>query len=152
MAGLRIYPPIFARDATYARDGKRDMVRAKAVVMATGGWVNRRIVADVSEAQQEALLQFDHAPMLVANVALRNWRFMAKAGVSAARWFDGDLGFYCDLRAPMIVDGQAPVLDPDHPVVLSFYIPFPSPGRPLVEQAMLGRQRLFATSFADFEA
>ena len=35
---------------TYVRDGKVRKVRAKSVIMATGGWVNRRVVTDLPAA------------------------------------------------------------------------------------------------------
>ena len=37
----------------------------------------------------EAYRQFYHSPVLVVNVALRNWRFLDKLGISAGRWFEG---------------------------------------------------------------
>src|SRR3546814_6588545 len=38
---------------SYVRDGKLRRVRAKAVVMASGGWGNRNIVADMTEGHSK---------------------------------------------------------------------------------------------------
>ena len=40
---------------TYVREGKLHRIRAKAVVLGTGGWVNRNIVGDLPPANVEAL-------------------------------------------------------------------------------------------------
>lgn len=136
---------------SYAKSGKLSRLRAKAVVMANGAWVNRHILADAGERQKKALAEFRHAPMLVVNVALNNWRFLAKAGVSAAHWFDNSLGFFCNIRAPMLVDGSAPEFNPNKPTVLTLYIAFPSPGQPPEIQGALARTKMFNTSFVDYE-
>ena len=34
---------------------------------------------------------------MMANVALRNWRFLYKMGISGCRWFDG-IGNYTEVR------------------------------------------------------
>ena len=44
-----------------------------------------------------------------------------------------------------------PPLDPDGPVVLSFYTPFYYPGLPVDEQITRGRTELLMTSYPDFE-
>ena len=56
---------------TYIRDGRTYRVTAKAVVMATGGWITRRVVSDMPQPVIEAYRQFHHTPMLTVNVALR---------------------------------------------------------------------------------
>ena len=96
---------------TYAKDGKLFRVRAKAVVMTTGQWVTKHVVADLPETHRAALDRFLFAPMLVINVALRNWRFLDRLGFAAARWFDG-FGFYATIRQPMALGGQRPALRP----------------------------------------
>ncbi len=137
-------------DVVYARDGILERVEARAVIMAGGGWVNKHVVRDLPSEFVQAYAQFHHGPILVANVGLRNWRAMATLGVSALRWFDG-LGFFANIRQPMSYDGYHPPLDPNEPAILTLYVGFPQAEMPLVEQATLGRMRLFTTSYAQFE-
>ncbi len=137
----------------YIRDGKFYAVRAKAMVMATGSWINRHIVRDLPVDLADACSKFQYAPFLVANVALNNWRFLYKLGISAAIWdrVDGDFGYTCNIRNPMQVGDYQPPLDPDKPIVLSFYTPFYYPGLAVRVQGAKGRAELLATSYHDYE-
>ncbi|MDH4109955.1 MAG: NAD(P)/FAD-dependent oxidoreductase [Gammaproteobacteria bacterium] len=134
----------------YWRNERLHRVHAKIVVMGSGGWVNRRVLRDLPQSHVEAYASFRHAPVLVANVALRNWRFLAKLGVSAALW-SGGFGFTCNIRRPMIVGDGTPPLDPDKPIVMTFYAPVPGPGPDAATQGATGRALLLSTSFADYE-
>ena len=135
---------------TYVRHGEAHTVRARSVVMSTGGWVARNVVRDMPDAVKEAYSQFHHAPVLVANVALRNWRFFEKLGFAAARWYDG-FGFFGSVRAPMKIGEQTPPYHPDQPMVMTFYVPFDQAGRDIGTQCALGRARLLAKSYLDYE-
>ncbi len=134
----------------YSRGGKEYAIRAKGVVMASGGWVNKYVIRDLPESFRQAYQQFHHAPFLVANVALSNWRFLYERGITAARW-QGGFGYSCNIRRPMMVGRHRPPLHPDKPVVLNFYVPFYYPGLPVQAQAVRGRAELFYTSYADYE-
>ncbi len=136
-----------------ARGGRLHGVRAKAVIMATGGWINRYVVRDLPAEHRETYGQFQHAPFLVANVALSNWRFLYKLGITAAIWDkgEGDFGYTCNIRSPMQVGAYQPPLDPDRPTVLSFYTPFYYPGLPVAAQVKIGRAELLSTSYAEYE-
>lgn len=136
---------------TYARGGKMESVRGKAVICAGQQHVNRHICHDISPEYREAMGAFNHAPILVINVALRNWKFLDKLGVAAVRWFDG-LGWWTSLRRNLILDGkETQPLDPNKPVVLTQYIPFLLPGVPFPDQCTQARLQLFSMSFADIE-
>ncbi|HEX9279944.1 MAG TPA: hypothetical protein VF890_04815, partial [Gemmatimonadales bacterium] len=138
----------------HTQDGRRMYgIRAKAVIMATGGWINRYVVRDLPPAYREAYGQFVHAPFLVANVALTNWRFLHRLGVTAAIWDreEGGFGYTCNIRNPMQVGSYQPPLDPDQPTILHFYTPFHHPGLPLKAQVTLGRAELLNTSYPEFE-
>jgi spermidine dehydrogenase len=140
-------------NVVYVRDGRLRGIRAKAVIMATGGWMNLYVVRDMPPLYREAYGQFVHAPFLVANVALTNWRFLHRLGISAAIWDkgEGDFGYTCNMRNPMQVGRYQPPLDPDEPTILNFYTPFHHPGLPLREQATRGRTELLNTSYPEFE-
>ena len=41
--------------------------------------------------------------------------------------------------------------DPDKPAVLTYYVPFLNPGNSMEEQGTIGREEMFAKSYADYE-
>ncbi len=135
---------------TYVKDDRLFLLRARGVVMASGGWANRRIVRDLPEQHREAYAAFHHAPMLVVNVALTNWRFLYELGYTACRWFSG-FGFFCNIRNPMQVGEYRPPLDPKQPTILTFYVPFSYPGLSLRDQLVRGRLELLRTTFSEYE-
>lgn len=137
----------------YVRGNKLHAVKARAVVMATGGWINRHVVGDMPAAHREAYGKFHHAPFLVANVALTNWRFLYKLGITAAIWNKGagDFGYTCNIRRPMHAGDYRPPLDPSRPTILSFYTPFYYPGLPIAQQVAMGRMELLNTAYRDYE-
>lgn len=137
----------------YTSEGSMRGLKAKAVVMATGGWISRHVVHDLPAEYREAWSRFVHAPFLVANVALTNWRFLERLGITAAIWdrAEGDFGYTCNIRNPMQVGDYRPPLDPDRPAVLSFYTPFFQPGLPAAAQVAQGRAELLNTSYREYE-
>jgi spermidine dehydrogenase len=137
-------------NVTYAVGDDLKRVRGQAVIVAAGGWIARRIVRDLPPAYAAAYAKFHHGPILVANVAVRNWRAFARLGISAAHWFDG-FGFFVNIRQPMKIDGVTVPLDPARPAMLTMYVGFPQSGVPIDAQTSGARARLFATTYADFE-
>lgn len=135
---------------TYVKANKSYRVKARGVVMASGAWINKAILRDPPRAYHEALSTFHHAPFLVANVALTNWRFLYDRGITACI-YDGPFGFGCNIRHPMIVGDYQPPLDPDKPIVLTFYVPFIYPGLSVRDQVVKGRTELLTSSYAQYE-
>ena len=126
---------------------------ADRVVMAGKQHLNKRVVSDLPDAHREAMDEFMHAPMMVVNVALRNWRFMDRLGVASVRWFGDTLGWFTTLRRQMIIDGEEPMpLDPDLPTVLTMYNSFCLPGLPADQQTIAARMQMFALPFASIES
>lgn len=139
---------------TYEHEGRLHSVRARHVVLASGGWVNRRIAPDMPDETRRACAEFRHAPALVVNVALTNWRFLRALGFTACRWVETGsepFGFCCSLRRPMAVGGFRAPLDPERPIVLTFYMGLGRAGLPLADQCVEARTRLFDTTFYDYE-
>ena len=139
-------------NVTYLKDGAMKRVKAGRVIMCGQQHLNKRVVTDLPAGHLEAMNQFHHAPMLIANVALRNWEFMDKLGVASVRWFGDDLGWFTTLRRQMILDGNEPMpLDPSKPTVLTMYNSFCIPGLPVEQQTVAARMRLFSMSYAVIE-
>ena len=135
---------------TYTNDNRVHQLRAKTVIMASGGWVNKHVMADLPQSHHTAYESFYHSPVLVANVALTNWRFIERLGVPAAIW-SGGFGFTCNIRRPMVVDGKSQPCHPDEPTVMTFYAPIYKPGLPPKQQGVVGRAEMLGTSFTDYE-
>ncbi|MBI5213824.1 MAG: hypothetical protein HY957_10735, partial [Nitrospirae bacterium] len=136
---------------TYLRDGKLYRLNARSVVMACGSRLSRKVVSGLPVSHVEAYSQFHVSPILVANVALTNWRFLYRLGLTACKWQSG-FGFSCNIRKPMYVGDYRPPLHPDKPTVLTFYVSFHQPGLPVEEQGESGRKKLLGTSYAEFES
>jgi spermidine dehydrogenase len=58
----------------YVKGGKIYRLKARSVVMGSSSLVNRRIVKDLPEKYKGAYAQFYHAPSMVVNVAVTNWK------------------------------------------------------------------------------
>jgi spermidine dehydrogenase len=135
----------------YEKGGTVYRVKAHKVIMASGGWVNKHILADIPADISAAYSEFCYGSALVVNVALRNWRFLYKLGAPATRWFGTGFGFCCNIRRPMVAGGYSPPLHPDKPTVLTYYVGLYTPGRSAYEQGVLARARLLSQSYADYE-
>lgn len=103
--------------------GEKHQLRGKAIIMATGAWINKYVLEDIPTPLRDAMDQFNHAPMLIVNVAVKNWNFAQKLGAPALRWHEG-MGWFTNIRAPMSVDGEHMPMEPGKPAILTFYIPF----------------------------
>ncbi len=134
----------------YAQGKKLYRVKTRTAVMAGGCWTTKHIVRDLPAAQREAYAQFYRSPCMMANVALRNWRFLYKMGISGCRWFDG-IGNYTEVRRTALMGADSPGIGPDSPVVLNLKILFSYPDLPVAEQGYRGRGELLATSFREYE-
>jgi len=135
---------------TYISSGKVYRLKAKTVVMAGGGWMTKHVVRDLDADRKRAYSQFYYSPYLTANVAVTNWRFLSKMGISGANWFEG-FGRFVEVRKMAKFGVDSPVVGPDLPTVLTFFVDFARPGLPAAEQGSKGRAELLSTSYADYE-
>ena len=135
---------------TYVKGDRLFTVKARAVVMAGGSWTTKHIVADLPDSQRAAYAQFYRSPCLMANIAVRNWRFLYKMGLSGCRWFEG-LGNYLSVRRQATIGSVSRTIGPDSPTVLTIKVLFAKPGLPIGEQGSRGRTELLGTSFAQYE-
>ena len=107
-------------------------------------------VRDLPAACRDAYAQFYRAPCLMANVAVRNWKFLYKLGLTECQWFEG-IGNYLTMRKMATFGTDPAALSPDSPVVLTLKILFSKPGLTLQEQTTRGRMELFSTPFRTYE-
>jgi spermidine dehydrogenase len=135
---------------TYAKGGRLYKMKARGVVMAGGSWTAKHIIRDLPDAHRQAYSQFHRSPCLMANVAVRNWRFLYKMGMSGCRWFGG-LGDYLAVRRMATLGGQPATFGPDSPTALTIKILFAKPGLPIAEQGARGRAEMLGTTFAQYE-
>ena len=134
----------------YEKGGTLFMARAARAVVASGSWVAKHIVPGLDRETMAAFQSLVKAPVLVVNVALDNWRFLDRLGITACRWMEG-FGFSCNIRRTMLTGRNLPPLSPENPAVCTFYVPFLFPGSAPAKQATQGRISLLATEFAAFE-
>ena len=132
---------------TIANRGRRYRVRARSVVMAGGGFVSRRLVADMPADQRAAYASFVYAPVLWANVALNNSRALDNAGLSLLSTYqDGFGGLLLRYEKIGATSGDA-----DRPNVIGVGCPRSYPGLAPQEQARRAQQEMMETPFGEYE-
>jgi spermidine dehydrogenase len=134
----------------YTRQGKLYRAKARSIVMAGGSWTTKHIVRDLPPAHQEAYAEFYRAPALMANVAVRNWRFLYKMGITGGRWFEG-VGNYTEVRKVATFGADSPTIGPDSPTVLALKVLYSYPGLPTAAQGNKGRAEMLAIPFTEYE-
>jgi spermidine dehydrogenase len=134
----------------YLRAGRLHRVTARSAVIAGGSWTAKHIVKDLPPEHVNAYAQFHRSPCLMANVAVRNWRFLQKLGITGCRWFDG-FGTELNVYRRAVLGDVPGTLSPDSPIVLTLKVLFQSPGLPVAEQGMRGRAQMLGTSFKEYE-
>jgi spermidine dehydrogenase len=134
----------------YTRGGKVSKVKARAVIVAGGSWTAKHIVRDLPSSHREAYGLFYRSPAMMVNVAVRNWRFLEKLGISGCRWFEG-VGSFMQMRHVATCGAPATTIDPDQPAVITVKVIYPTPGLPTEEQGHRGRAEMLGTSFREYE-
>jgi hypothetical protein len=131
------------------RDGRLHTVHARSVVM-SAGWTTAKTISDLPEEYRAAYQQFYRMPCGVINIALRNWRFMAKMGITECQCFEGIYPWLA-VRKVALCGDVPPTVTPDDPTVLRLKITFTEPGLPLPQQCTRGRMRLLSTPYSEYE-
>jgi spermidine dehydrogenase len=134
----------------YTQDGKTHRVKARSVVMAGGSWTTKHIVRDLPDDRKDAYAQFYRSPCMVANVAVRNWRFLYKMGISGCQWFEG-LGSYIQIRKLALCGADSLTIGPDSPVVLTIKVLYSYPGKSTEMQGHMGRGEMISIPFREYE-
>jgi spermidine dehydrogenase len=128
----------------YAKQGKLFRVKARSVVMAGGSWTTKHIVTDLPAAHRQAYSQFYRSACMMANVAVRNWRFLHNMGITGCRWFEG-VGNYMDVRRMAVIGAEDATISPDSQVLFAY------PGLSTEQQGRRGRAEMLSTSFREYE-
>jgi spermidine dehydrogenase len=134
----------------YLKGGKIYRVKTRSTVLAGGSWTSKHIVKDLPETHRKAYGEFYRSPCMMANVAVRNWRFLHRMGMSGCRWFDG-IGNYMEVRKLALTSVGDSTIGPDSPIVLSLKVLYSYPGYSTEEQGNRGRGEMLGTSFRDYE-
>lgn len=134
----------------YLKAGKLYRLRARSAIMAGGSWTTKHIVKDLPESHRNAYSQFYRSPCMMANVAVRNWRFLYKMGMSGCRWFEG-VGNYLEVCKLALTGTESPAISPESPIVLNLKVLYSYPGLTTEDQGNRGRWELLGTSFRDYE-
>jgi spermidine dehydrogenase len=134
----------------YLKDGKLYRVKARSAVLAGGSWTAKHIVKDLPETHHKAYAEFHRSPCMMANVAVRNWRFLHRMGMSGCRWFEG-VGNYMEVCKLALTGVGDSTISPDSPIVLSLKVLYSYPGHSTEEQGNRGRGEMLGTSFSDYE-
>ncbi|MCP3910944.1 MAG: hypothetical protein GY713_08340 [Actinomycetia bacterium] len=137
-------------DVVYLKGGVAQRVHANQFIMAGGGFVARRILRDMPEANLAAATELVHCPMVYTNVALRRWTSIAEAGV----YWGGFAGWPYQvfmLQHPIYPPGWDAPFDPDKPITVMFTGAAIGQGATVLDQATSGRMALEATDQAAHE-
>ena len=134
----------------YTRGGKLYRIRARSVIMAGGSWTTKHVLRDMPASCRDAYAQFHRAPCLMANIAVRNWRFLYKLGLTECQWFEG-IGNYLAMRKVATFGSDPATISPDMPTVINLKILFSYPGESIETQTTRGRAELLSTPFRVYE-
>ena len=135
----------------YEKGGKLYRLKARSAVMAGGSWTSKHIVTDLPESHRQAYSQFYRSPCLMANVAVRDWRFLYNMGMTGCRWFGGGIGNYMEVRKLALTGNEEPTISPASPIVLSLKVLYSYPGFSTEAQGHRGRGEMLSTSFREYE-
>jgi len=139
-------------DIGYMRTAVLHRIRARHCVLACWNMIIPHIMPELPGPQKEALALGVKMPLVYANVAIRNWHAFVKLGVDRIY---SPKSFFSNIKLdyPVTLGGYRHPRDPAEPILLHMvHIPLtPNQGLSNVEQFRLGRQKLLATPFEEFE-
>jgi spermidine dehydrogenase len=137
----------------YVRAGRVQRVEARHAVLACFHMVVPHIMPELPAAQRAALARNVKTPIVYTNVLVRNWRAFVNLKVSSIA---APMSFHHQvaLDFPVSLGGYRHARDPGEPIVLHLaHVPgAPNQGLDARTQFRIGQQKLYAMTFADFEA
>lgn len=139
-------------DLRYVKDGSAQDVNARQVIFAGYSAMIAHICPEFPSVQAEAFASLVKIPLLYANMLVRDWQPFAALGVNRIQ-FPGGLMNSVSLDFPVSLGGYEFAKTPADPMILHWdYFPTqPGQGLDARSQNKLGRQKMLALSFADYE-
>ena len=137
----------------YSRGGTMHRIAARHAVLACFHMVIPHIMPELSEPQRKALSANVKTPIVYTNVIVRNWRSLVNlkvSGITAPMSFHHQVS----LDFPVSLGGYRHARDPDQPICLHLvHVPgAPNQGLDARAQFRIGQGKLYAMTFAEFEA
>ena len=135
---------------SYARQDKTYQVRGRACVMACWNTFIPYLAPELPQKQKEALAYGVKRPLVITNVAVRNWKAFHQLGLS---YISTPTMFFREIalsEAASLGDLKAPQTPDDPTVLILEHVPT-APGLPIREQHRVGRMQLLQTSYETFE-
>jgi spermidine dehydrogenase len=137
-----------AVEITYVRGGKAQRVRGRSCVLARYNMMVPHLCPELPEPQREALSYALKAPLVFAQVLIRDWKSFERLGLETA-YCPGSYHTGVRLAAPVSMGGYRCPRTPDEPMVVQLTRVPLKPGLPAPEQWKAGRKE-WAT-FETFE-
>jgi spermidine dehydrogenase len=128
-----------AVEITYVRGGKAQQVRGRSCVLACYNMMVPHLCPELPEQQREALSYALKAPLVFAQVLIRNWKSFERLGLESA-YCPGSYHTGVRLGAPVSMGGYRCPRTPDEPMVLQLTRAPLKPGLPAPEQWKIGRK------------
>jgi spermidine dehydrogenase len=137
----------------YVRGGVAHRVAARHAVLACFHTMIPHIAPELPSLQRAALAKNVKTPIVYTNVLVRNWRAFVNLKVSSIA---APMSFHhqVSLDFPVSLGGYRHARDPNEPMVLHLvHVPgAPNQGFDARTQFRIGQGKLYAMTFADFEA
>jgi len=139
-------------EVVYVRDGRAERVQANHVILACWNNMIPHICPELGPEQRAALAYPEKIPLVVMNIALRNWRAIAASGLSEI-YTPGGFLVRMGIDFPVSMGGYQFSADPDQPVVLDCWhgAALRTPDLDVFERLRGGRQQMLARPFAEYE-
>ena len=140
-------------NVTYVSDNKTYRVNARHTVLACYNKMIPGICPDVKPEQARALDWAEKTPLVYSSIAIRNWRAFFKLGIYGFHVPGAKMIHSMVLDFPVSVGSYKYSPNPDSPIVVHATIcaANSSDGGDAREQMRKGMQRLYQTSFNDYE-
>ena len=139
-------------NVTYIKNDQAYRVGARSCILACNNAIIPYLCPGLPDAQNEALADQVKQPLLLTNVALRNWQPWKKLGIGDAA-APGSYFTSLGLDFPVSLGDYRFSSGPDEPIVATMFREphVNNQGLTAKEQWRLGRHELLSTSFEDIE-
>ena len=140
-------------DVTYVKNNQSYKVQGKHCILACYNNIIPHICPEVSEQQKEAIAYATKVPLVLTNIAIRNWRAFADSGYHEIHVPKQTHSHRIMLDFPVSMGGYDFANTPDLPTVIhTQMVPNkPHQGLSARDQYRYGRHKLYQTSFAEYE-